>query len=150
MKNPISYLLVSLFMILSSNTGVYAQATATKPSLFDNQPNEVEVSAATLANIINAAEGTPVTVSLTNTFFLNGLVVSNVQKYSNLKTVIVKLLNYPDVTLSISKMSDIHTPEKYVGRIIGLKFSDSYELHLNNNIYTLKKQKTDNLVQPCK
>lgn len=127
----------------------YAQKTDPKQSAFSLQPQEVIITTSTLQNVINLKSGSPVNINLTNSFVLIGTVASSLQKYDNLKSLIIKLTNYPDMVFNISAITEPNKEIRYVGRIIGSKYTDAYEIEYSNNTYKLKKQITEHLIQTC-
>lgn len=128
-----------------------ATAQNAKPSIFANQPNEISCTTAQLDAVFNQAVNSNINLPLTPDFVLLGKVQSSIEKQVNLKSVIIRLTNFSDVIFSISKISDQYTSERYVGRLISSKYSDAYELLLQEKgTYTFSKKITDHIIQPCK
>jgi hypothetical protein len=145
-------LLKKLFSIV---VVVFLASTATaqnaKTTIFTNQPNEISCTAAQLDAVFNQPVSSDIRLTLTPNFSLLGKVQSSIEKQANLKSVIIRLSNFPDVIFSISKISDQYTTERYVGRLMSSKYSDAYELILQENgTYTFSKKITDHIIQPCK
>jgi hypothetical protein len=126
-----------------------AQAT-TKPQAFQNYPTEIGCNSAILDALFTQTENTPVNLTFANNFTITGT-LTGIDKSTTVKTLIIKVSNFSNMLFSISRVSDIHTPEKYVGRLMNAQaYADYYELVLDNGQYKLKKQLTDNVLTPCK
>jgi spore germination protein YaaH len=148
MYNKTILLFLFSFLLLFINNSK-AQTVTTKAQAFAAQPNEVVFPINKLQELMNSIPGQTVSIALTNSFYLIGTVQSNTQNYTELKSAIIKLTNYPNVVLGISKITELNKPERYVGRIISSKYSDAYELVFENNAYSLKKIITEHVLQPC-
>lgn len=125
------------------------QAQSTKPAAFASYASEIPCNTTSLDQLMAQPSGTTVQVAIANGLTLIGNVIANVQKYDNLKTVIVELTNFPGVQLSVSKLSDVYTPEKYVGRMLGNAYNDAYEIITTSNGYKLVKVEQQHVIQPC-
>ncbi len=148
MKSLLKKLLPITFAVALSQN---AAAQNTKTAIFANQPNEISCTAAQLDAIFNQAVNSNISLNLSPSFVLLGKVQSSIEKQANLKSVIIRLTNFPDVIFSISKISDQYTSERYVGRLMSNKYSDAYELFLQENgSYTFSKKVTEHIIQPCK
>ena len=139
---------VSVVALITSK--LQAQNTTNKPNAFDNYAAELTANQATMEQLFTMQKGTAVNMPIATNLMLVGSVASNVQVYNNLQTVIVRLTNFPNVVLSISKLSDKYTPEKYVGRLLSSNYADAFEVEQLGNSYILKKQITAQIIQPCK
>jgi hypothetical protein len=138
---------ITVAIFLANN----ATAQNTKTAIFANQPNEISCTAAQLDAVFNQTVNSDISLTLTPNFVLLGKVQSSLEKQANLKSVIIRLSNFPDVIFSISKISDQYTSERYVGRLMSNKYSDAYELFLQENgSYIFSKKITDHIIQPCK
>jgi hypothetical protein len=150
MKNYPLKKIFTFVLLLVFVTGVYGQATS-KPSVFQNQPNEITMNNAVLDALFAQGVNTPVHIALTNNFILTGTLTNIIEPASNQKSLIIKISNFNNLVFSISKISDIHTPQKYVGRLLNAQqYADYYELVQENGIYKLKKQQTEQILVPCK
>jgi hypothetical protein len=138
---------ITVAIFLANN----ATAQNTKTAIFANQPNEISCTAAQLDAVFNQTVNSDISLTLTPNFVLLGKVQSSLEKQANLKSVIIRLSNFPDVIFSISKISDQYTSERYVARLMSNKYSDAYELFLQENgSYIFSKKITDHIIQPCK
>lgn len=148
MKNLYVLLLLITFIVLSH--AVKAQSTTTtKPALFAAYPQELSCTEAQLADLFNKPVNAVTQLNTGNGFVFTGTVKSSVQKYDNLKTVIIESTNFPGAVFSISLLSDQYTSEHYVGRIISMNHSDLFELQFENNQYKLVKKQFKNVIPAC-
>ena len=93
-------------------------------------------------------EGSSIQLNFTNNFSFAGTVISSVQRYSNLTSVIIKLPSLHNSLLSISKRINDDNTITYVGRIINEKYGDGYELKKDNyGNYAFNKIKMEDLIQ---
>jgi hypothetical protein len=149
MKNIVYKTLAILIVSITLVNSTKAQNVTFKTNAFDNYANEIVCNVNGLNELFTKSAGETIQINLGNNFTVVGTVKSSVQKYVNLKTMIVALTNFPNMIFSISKLSDSYTAEKYVGRIIGSTYNDLYELMLINGEYKLQKQQYANVVMSC-
>ncbi len=138
--------LFSLFFFLG-----IAQTTAkNKPSLFSNFPDEINCTAAQLNGFFDVAQGQNVKVSFNNNILLAGSIKSNIVKYSNLQTVIVKLPAFNNILFTLSKRSDGHENITFVGHLFDNAFTDGYELKQTDKLnYKLIKISMEKILPAC-
>lgn len=121
--------LLTLFAVTS-----YSQnKQATKPSLFANFPTTIICTGAQLSSLFTAAKGKNISVSLANNFTLSGPVTSNLVKYSNLQTIVMKLPAFNNSLFSLSKQTDEAYNITYAGRILNPLYADGFELKRNTD-----------------
>lgn len=148
MKTAIFKRMVVALSVLICLQGL-AQKKPPKPNAFDNYGKELVCFNSALDRIMNSETGALIETDLANNFKITGTVISNVQKYGNLKTVLVRLTNFPNLVLSLSKLSDKNTKEHYAGRIISSDFNDAYEIVLENGAYKMKKKMVEEVIPIC-
>ncbi len=149
MKNKFCKFLTILGFTISISNNVKAQNVTFKTNAFDNYASELVCDINALNQLFTKATGDDVQIHLANNFNIIGTVKSSVQKYDNLKTMIVSLTNFPNTVFSISKFSDTYTAEKYVGRIMGNNYNDLFELVLVGGEYKLQKKQYSNVIMVC-
>jgi hypothetical protein len=149
MKNRIYAMAFSMLFVLTGSSSLQAQNGTGKPKVFESLPEEIICNTQSFDALFLLPENSPVQTALANNFTITGTLTAVTQKYNNLRTLIIRLTNYPDVLLSLSRISDTNLPEHYVGRLISSRYSDGFEIHLENNVYKLKKIITDQVIQPC-
>lgn len=127
MKN----LTTAMCMVLLTLFAVTVSAQSKQPvkaSQFATLPNSITVREARLNSFFTAAKGEQISVALDDNLALSGAVISNLAKYSNLQTIVIKLDAFNNSLLSLSKQTDEANNITYVGRIINPLYADGFEL----------------------
>lgn len=140
--------IIALALLCMAN-GAAAQTPAPKPPQFAAYADRLSCTEAQLAALLNKPANTVISFTLPGGFEFRGIVQSSEQKYTNLKTSIIRSTNFPDAVFSLSKRSDEISGEQYVGRIMSFRHNDVFELQYQNGQYTFEKKKFDNLVHTC-
>ena len=149
MKYPKSKALLLLFIVVAVTAN--AQNTpGSKPKLFNNFPDKISCSLTELDRVFTATVNQGISLSFSDNFLFSGTVTSNVVKYTNLQTAIVKSPAFGDAIFVLSKIFTTDGSVNYVGRIINKKYFDGYELKKNaGNTYQLIKIETDKVIPDC-
>ena len=149
MKHPIRNSLLLLCLIISA--AVQAQnPTGAKPSLFNNFPGKIICSEQELNRVFTTTGSPDISLSFSDNFIFSGKVISNVVKYSNLQTAIIKSPIFGDAIFVLSKITNADRTNSYIGRIINKQYFDGYELKKDaSNNYQLIKIETDKVMQDC-
>lgn len=139
-----------LFLLLCLNTAsVFAQADI-RPKVFQNYPETIDVSKTVMQSAFSSTNGNDITLDLASAFTFQGKVISNIEKYSNLQSIVIKSAQFNDALLCLSKITNEDNSVTYVGRIINEKSFDGYELKQHTDgSYELKKFETRHVLQPC-
>lgn len=116
-------------------------------NLFDNYSNKINCPVSELDKIFNLAQGNTVSLSFSANTNFTGTIGSSVQRYQNLKSVVIKLNGLQGAIFNISKRTNQDNTITYVGRIINQNFADGYELIKDATGYLLTKIKTDDVMQ---
>jgi hypothetical protein len=140
---------IFLIALISAGSSTKAQTPPAKPKQFEAYSNRINCTEAQLATLMSLPENSPVVLTLSGGFEFRGIVQSSVQKYSNLKTAIIRSTNFPGSVFSLSFRSEQASTGEYVGRILSFQHSDVYELIQENGQYVFEKKKFDNLVHTC-
>jgi hypothetical protein len=150
MKHLAPYALLLLLTITA--TTVFSQTPgALKPKQFDNYPAVINCSASELSKVFTTSAGQNVDFSFSNNFLFSGAVTSNVVKYSNLQSAVVKSAAFNNTIFNISKITNSDNTITYVGHIINRNYFDGYELKRDiAGNYQLIKIETDRMIQECK
>ncbi len=120
------------------------------PLLFANLPATIDFTETQLAELFRLSEGKTFNFPVAENVVLNGAVASNLIKYSNLQTLVIKLPAYQNSLFSLSKQSE-QNKISYVGRIFNPAFADGYELKsAGNGTYYLVKISTINTLTDCR
>jgi hypothetical protein len=120
-----------------------------KPALFAAYPETIGCTAAHFDAVMQKPVNSEVILSFPGNFTFRAIVQSSVQKYANLKTVVLRSVNFPGAVFTLSKLSDAYTPEHYTGSIISMQHSDAFELDFEGGIYTLRKKPLHHLIPGC-
>ena len=141
--------LFALCILLTITFFANAQVvTSSRPDLFNSYSANIPASIAELDKAFAAIPGSSIQFNFAGKFPFSGMVLSSVQKYSNLSSVIIKSSLLQNALLSISKRINDDKTITYVGRIINEKYADGYELKKDNNgNYSFNKIRTEELIQ---
>ncbi|MDQ6757688.1 MAG: hypothetical protein M3004_12215 [Bacteroidota bacterium] len=143
------YKAVVLFtLLLSFNTSKAQVVTDRRPSLFAAFSNTINFPATELEKIFTASEGKPIKLSLGENVGFTGTIVSSVQKYENLQSVVVRLDNLDNTIFGVSKRINDDKSISYIGRMINTKYGDAFELKTDTNgNYFINKTRTEKLIE---
>ena len=143
--------LYTLVLVALISPAAYAQnPTGAKPKLFSNFPEKIICSAAELSRIFTTNADQNISLSFSDNFLFSGTVTSNVVKYANLQTAVIKSPMFDDAIFAVSKITNADKSISYIGRIISKKYFDGYELKKDiQNNYQLTKIETDRVIQDC-
>jgi len=144
--------LTTMCLVLLTLYAVPAHAqkpTASRSSLFPNVPENINCTEAQLDRIFNYLQGQNVSLAFANNFTLSGSVTSNLVKYSNLQTIVIKLPAFSNTLFSLSKQTD-NNQITFVGRVFNPAYGDALELKRNENgDYQLIKIDAKNILVDC-
>lgn len=143
------YKAVALFTLLLSFNNIKAQDAADRrPQIFATFSDKIDFPKTELEKIFNTAEGRSIKLSLgTNTGF-TGTILSSLQKYENLQSVIIRLDNLDNTVLGISKRTNDNKSISYIGRIVNSKYADAFQLKTDaTGNYFITKVKTADIIQ---
>jgi hypothetical protein len=148
MKNYAPYAL-SLLLSVITITG-FSQTNPTKPAQFNAFPAIINCSQTELSRIFNTPAGQHISVSFSDNFTFTGTLTSNIVKYANLQTAVIKSPDYANTIFSVSRITNPDGSFGYLGRIINKNFFDGFELKQNlAGNYQLVKMETDRVIQDC-
>jgi hypothetical protein len=149
MKHPIRNVLVLLYVMISASVQAQTQSGA-KPSLFNNYPGKIICSEQELSKVFSSTVNQDINLSFSDNFIFSGKVTSNVVKYANLQTAVIKSPVFGDAIFALSKITNADRSTSYIGRIINKNYFDGYELRKDAaNNYQLIKIETDRVIQDC-
>jgi hypothetical protein len=149
MKRLAPYALM-LLVALQAATGFSQNPNGSKPKQFSSYPDVINCTEAELSRVFNGTAGQDISLNFSNDLMFSGKITSNLVKYSNLQSVVVKSPAFNNSILNISKRTNQDNSITYVGRIINVDYFDGYELKKNvAGNYQLIKIETDKVIQPC-
>lgn len=137
----ILYTTICLVMLtLFAITGNAQDKKVGRPFLFANFPATIHCTATQLSSLFAASKGENIQVTLAGNFSIAGPVTSNLEKYSNLHTIVIQLPAFKNSLLSLSKQTDSADNITYVGRILNPLYADGFELrqHADGNYEFIK------------
>jgi hypothetical protein len=147
MKNAYPFLAMLVFLSLAFTSNAQ---TSTKPKLFNNFPEKIECNEADLAAIFSTNVGQNINVNFQSGLHFAGNVTSNLVRYSNLQSAVVKSPLFDNAVLSISKAINSDGSVEYTGRIINQNYFDGYQLaKTKTGTYVLTKIETDKILFTC-
>ena len=150
MKHLAPYAML-LLLSFSFTTGFSQNGNVPKPKQFSNFPDIINCSEAELSSIFDSSPGQNISLSFSNNFLFSGNVTSNVVKYANLQTAVIKSPVFNNTIFSVSKIINKDNSISYLGRIINKNYFDGYELKRNAaGNYQLIKMETDRVIQDCR
>ena len=140
---------LALCMLLITTHATSAQViTSSRPDLFNSFSANIPASVAELDKAFIPGKGTSIQLNFANNFSFTGTVLSSIQRYSNLSSVIIKSPLLQNSILAISKRINEDNTITYVGRIINEQYADGYLLQKDNTgNYSFIKIRTEDLIQ---
>jgi hypothetical protein len=138
-------------MLLFIITAAAQNSAGSKPSLFSNFPDKINCTNAEFEKAFSGTVNGEVSLLFSSNFLFNGVVISNVTKYTNMQSVTVKLKDFADAIFTVTKITMPGGAAEYRGRIVNIKYADGYELRKDAlGSYQLIKFETDKMLQDCK
>ncbi len=140
-----------LFLLLCLTTVAgYSQIKADKAKLFARYPETIGLSKNILQNTLNANEGEEVVISFSTDFHFKGIVMSNIKKYDNLQSVMIKSAAFGNAIFQLSKITNQDKSITYAGRIINADAADGYQIKKDkDDNYSFVKFETNKILQDC-
>src|ERR671913_1967462 len=126
MKTFATSLCLVLLTLLAASSKAQSKRSG-KPQLFTNLPPLITLSESHLHQLFSFTLGQTVQLPIKEGAGFSGTVTSNISKYHNLQTIIIKLPAYSNTLLSLSKQTENNTIT-FVGRIFNPQFEDGFEL----------------------
>jgi hypothetical protein len=146
------FALYALFFLLCTlSLKVFSQNNiAPSPSLFYKYPNKIACNETELAKIFSFEKGKDIVINFDNKLLFNGTVLSNITKYNNLQSVVIKSPLFSNAIFHVSKITNPNNTFSYVGRIIQQDFSDGFQIQKNQQgNYELHKIETKKMMPDC-
>ena len=119
-----------------------------KVPLFANVASSFKAATSELDKAFVVKEGSSIQLQFANSFTFSGTIISSVQRYGKLSSIIVKSSSLQNTLLSLSKRTNEDNTITYIGRILNGASTDGYELNKNTDgSYTFNKVKSEDLLQ---
>ena len=143
--------LMLLLLLCFTTAASFSQAQhASKQQIFSAFPNTINCSVSEFSNAFTAAEGQHIILSFSDNFKFSGTVISNIVKYSNLQSLIIRSDESGNTIFHLSRQVNADNTISFVGRILNPNASDGYEIKkgLAGN-YNFEKLVTEKVLQEC-
>jgi predicted hydrolase (HD superfamily) len=128
-------------------SGLYQTAAAQEKLLFSEYADSIDISEDDLNNLISLKPKAFTEFQIADDFLVKAVVLSSLQKYENMKSMIMHCQNFEDAIFSLSKTTDEDDNEIFKGRILHSDYDDGYELRINENgLYYLRKIRVNNSI----
>jgi predicted hydrolase (HD superfamily) len=128
-------------------SGLYHSAAAQEKLLFSEYADSIDISEDDLNNLISLKPKAFTEFHIADDFLVKAVVLSSLQKYENMKSMIMHCQNFEDAIFSLSKTTDEDDNEIFKGRILHSEYDDGYELRINENgLYYLRKIRVNNSI----
>ncbi len=138
-------LCVTLCIAFASNAQI---KSSDRSFLFNNCVATFQAGTAELDKAFGVKPGSAVQLNFANNFTFNGTVLSSVERYGKLSSIIIKSPSLHNTLLSVSKRINDDNTVTYVGRILNEAYADGYELKKGSDgSYAFHKIKTEDLIQ---
>jgi hypothetical protein len=122
-------------------------ASAQEKLLFSDYADSIDISEEDLTNLIELKPKSITEFDIADDFHLKAIVLSSLQKYENMKSMIMHCQNFEDAIFSLSRITDEEDNEIFKGRILHSEYDDGYELRINENgLYYLRKIRVNNSI----
>jgi predicted hydrolase (HD superfamily) len=128
-------------------SGLHQSAAAQEKLLFSEYADSIDISEDDLNNLISLKPKAFTEFQIAEDFLVKAVVLSSLQKYENMKSMIMHCQNFEDAIFSLSKTTDEDDNEIFKGRILHSEYDDGYELRINENgLYYLRKIRVNNSI----
>ncbi len=148
MKMLSKYLFGVLFSVLCTHS--FAQTNDTRPALYGAYPSTISIDKILFDQLLSNETGTVVSLPLTADFNFEGTVISNITKYNNMHTVMLRSVSNAESIFQITRILNEENKFLYAGRIINKNAADGYEIKNTDGAYFLQKFETLKMLDPCK
>lgn len=143
---PLSKNLLVLLLCLNSAVSF----SQNKPAVFSQFPDVVNCYTTEFSKAFESREGDYVKFIFSNNLIVVGKVLSNEQKYSNLRSMIIVVPDYADAIFHLSRQTNQDQTYSYVGRLLSTKAVDGYVIKTDTDgTYKFHKVQEENLRQIC-
>lgn len=128
-------------------SGLYQFTAAQEKLLFSEYADSIDISEEELYNLIDLKPKAFTEFQIADDFLVKAVVLSSLQKYENMKSMIMHCQNFEDAIFSLSKTTDEDENDIFKGRILHSEYDDGYELRINENgLYYLRKIRVNNSI----
>lgn len=120
------------------------------PSVFKQFSSTISLDKSELDNAMLVTKGQQTELSFGEGLRFSGEVLSNINVFDNLQTVIIKSSSYNNAVIQVSRQINTDKTVNYVGRIFSPGAADGFEIKRSaDGVYRLQKFETAVLLQDC-
>ena len=128
-------------------TGLKENVAAQEKFLFGEYADSIEITEQELIDIFELKPKSIADIQIADDFHLNTIVLSSLQKYENMRSMILHCRNFEDAIFSLSRITDEENQDVFKGRILHSEYDDGYELRINEHgLYYLRKIRVNNSI----
>jgi hypothetical protein len=113
------------------------QEIFSKPSLFSQLPDKAGCSSASLNDLFNGSK--QVVLVLNSEIFIRGEITASVNQNASVKSVIIRLTDFPGANCTISRIRMEDGSVRYAGRMLSVSHSDAMLLAREKGKYFFVK-----------
>lgn len=126
---------------------IHLEGKSQSSRLFINIPDSIQLSEQDIGQLFTLQSGSVITMKIGDQFLLKGILKSAIQKYDNLKSLIIESTNFKGAILSLARRTEEDNSFVYTGRILSSMHDDGFELRINEGgRYYLKKIEVNNSI----
>lgn len=140
-------LLVKALLLCAFASVIIVHAKSQTSRLFSSVPDSLQLAETEISQLFTLKAGSVISIRVSDQFQLKGVLKSSIQKYENLKSLIIESTNYKGAILSLSRRTEDDNSIIYLGRILSSQHDDGFELRINEaGQYYLRKIEVNNSI----
>jgi hypothetical protein len=116
------------------------QRPAEKAPLFSQLPEKISCSAVSLKNIFQASVNSTISVTISPSMKIEGLVLAKVAVTPEQLSINIRCTNFQDALLNISRITETDGTFSYIGRMVSPRYGDVLLLWQENGLYSFIRQ----------
>jgi hypothetical protein len=138
-----------LLMLCLTLAAAKAQQQESAPA-FKAFSASISFEESALGKTMQMEKGQQAEIAFGNELKISGEVISNINVYDNLQTVIIRSAEYNNALVQVSKQLNADGTINYVGRIFSPGAADGFEIKRSaEGAYSLQKFETAAILQDC-
>lgn len=141
---------VTLLLLMGLAVNPAISQSISKNNFFKSLPEKTQVSSTILASTMELQEGSELNIKLAEGIEFKGRVISNIQKYHNLRNVLIQSENPENTVFQISRQLNADKSISYVGKMLSPGSAEGLKISTDDKgNYFLTKFETSNILQDC-
>ena len=143
MKNPIRVGMAGLCHLLCLYTlsQPVRQTLPVKPLLFSRLPERTVITSPLLDQLFRNEPSQHVRIPLGTSSYIEGIITDKTVRNPTVTSLTIQCTNYDGALLTLSRITGVHAPDTYIGRVVNIRYGDVLLLTKQNDQYLLTKQK---------